>query len=1297
VDHQLTAVAAPTPDGWWREKTRWFVDRPKTVIAVLALLGIVVRQGWISTQPLSAGDWSWRAGGRIASFFPWPSFWDPSLGLGGANRFVNGFRFPVEALSGVLSQLGASWTFIERVLYFVPFAILLPVAGWLLAREIMGRTRWTLLTPLLLLGNTYFLVEANGEIPLALAEALGILVLFGFVRTMRQRSVGWACLTGILLGATCAFDIRPAYLCVVLMAMYFVVLALTSLDWHLLWRRTLLGTLTLGTFVALQAFWVVPLLTYHGNGAFPIPPTPDFPIITLAHGLTGVIAAWTGGVPAMNVPAPLNPAFMILPILALAPLLARRVTPQVIWLALAALCFAFLANTDNPPFGVIYDWMYAHIPGWNLFREGSKFLFVVGVAYAILIPITFKKAFDWVSSRSKGLRKSLARGGAVAALLGVVALSCSSIAVLESGSLASTTIPTSEPASFVALSKMLAQDARPGALLWFGQPMTTNGLQQHTFIIGTPIHPDEALTGQFSAANDVNDRDPFQLYCADTIVPFCYVDQLLFPYLARISGAGYVVVPGGNDVGMLPPGITRTWLRQQMTLMFGQPTLLGSSTTQLLVWRLPSPDAAVTGAAALAAVNGGTWTTPLVLPALEAMDIPATYSQSFDNTDYPASAATLPDSIAVLPRTDGGCVSAEPDSVAVMARSTQSSLNASIAGTSLTLPLLTVAARLPDWSLYGPVAIGPGEVPMSPLTPGTALGPCIAWSPLTKAVLAPLPSVISNVAVESGGQQVTASSSGTAVRWVELHRFYDHGWQLGGEPPVATGDGLFSLYHVDAVGSVTSQLTFSFSTTMWEPVGLLISGVVLIIALIIVVRDLRRRRGSGADHDISAPEVFLRPSVVGRWIASLGIAMLAVTALAVTVEWFGLPSVAPWTAFASDPYGLDVGYGAAAIGILILSVAIRVGAHLLRVRVTDRQVHAVRARAGLGAIATMVVISALLLSSCAGSPGDVQSLLTHGQQAGAASPIEGSSLEEAQLQSAANQPQLCIADYTRVLASSPDLVQAYVGRAGCYMSGGRNSAAAIHDYSKAISLSPATSSLFLLRANADRASGNLTAALSDYEQAGMVPSATPTQQLSAVTGLLAMDDYEAARTVYQEASQRDPGSSTVYVAAASIAIATGDEATAGRDYAAALKLATNTFEITQVLSRVCHQELLDHEYAQAIVDCTNDVQLSPAASGAYDDLSAAELAMGYPATALIDMNAAIGAWIGTVGPYAQPAGVDGYGLAQLYSARGWIEVQLHLISAAVADFKHAVVVLPAPAPDIRAQLEASISTAEAGS
>jgi tetratricopeptide (TPR) repeat protein len=1271
------------------------VERPRAVIVVIALLGIAVRQAWISAMPLAAGDWAWRSGSRLSAFFPWPSLWDSTLSLGGANRFLAAFRFPVYAVAGVLAHLGASWTLIEKVLFFIPFAALLPVAGWLLAREIMGRTRWTLLTPLLLLGNTYFLVEANGEIPLTLSEAIGVLALLGFLRSMRRRSAGWAAATGLLMAVACTFDIRPAYLCLVLMAMYFVILALTSPDWRIIRRRALLGALTVGTFVGTQAFWVLPLLTYHGNPGFPVPPTPDFSILTLGHGLSGVIALWTGGLPAVNVQAPLNPVFMILPILALTPLLARRLTPEVIWLGLAALVFALFVSTDNAPLGGVYDWMYAHVPGWNLFREGSKFLFVVGVAYAILIPIALRMAFEWAASRPPSRRRNTVRSGAAVALLGVVVLSSWSISVLESGKLQSTTNPTTMPASFSALSTMLVSDPRPGAVLWFGQPVTTEGLRHHTFIIASPTHPEVNLPGQFNPGNDVTHRDPFQLYCADNVVPYCYLDPQLFPYLTRISEAGYVVVPGGQATGTLPRGITRFWLQQQVASMFGQPVVLGSGATELLVWRLPAPAPAVTTAPAIAAVNGGTWAAPSVLPALAALDVPAAYSQSLDKGHYPASPAGLPDSIAVLPRADGGCTAASPASVAVMAQSTAPSLAAIVAGSHTTLPLLTVASRLSGWGVYGPVSIRSGEVPMAAVDTSTTLGPCIGWSRLAQAALAVRSNAVAHVAVEANGERLTATSLPDGDVWVELHRFHDPGWQLGGKPSAGTGDGLFNLYHLGAAAPAPSHLIFAFSTIGWERIGLIVSVLVVLAALIIAVRDWRRRRGV-PDDEISAPPVNLGPSTAGRWIASIGVAMLMATAVAVTVEWFGLPSAAPGTAIAADPYGLDVGYGATAIGFLIMSLVVRVAMHLLRVEEAQHSLPSLRLPTRVGATATMLVIVILVLTSCAQTPGDLQSMLSQAQQAGAVTPkIEGGSFEDARLQRAAHQPKLCIADYTQALAGFPQVVQGYVGRADCYISGGKNSAAAVHDYSQAISLSPANSSLLFRRAAADRASGNPAAAVTDYEAAGLAPGSPPSRQLSAIDGLLAMDEYAAARTVYQVAFERRPHSAIVQLAAADIAMATGADPAADQAFATALQFATNKGEVARVVARLCHHEVLRHLYTKAAIDCGNAAQIAPAASGAYDDLSATQLALGNPSTALVDINAAIGAWIGGTGVYAQAAGVDGLGLAQLYSARAWIEVQLHSISAAVADFQQAQLALPTPAPDVRARLKAAIATAEA--
>src|SRR5207245_7086909 len=113
-------------------------------------------------------------------------------------------------------------------------------------------------------------------------------------------------------------------LSVVLMALYFAVLAGFERGWHVLLRRALLSLIAGGVLLGTQAFWLLPLLTYHGNPGFPIPQAPNFNILTLGHGLTGTDAFWTGGKPSLLVQAPLNPVFMILPLVALTPLLARR-------------------------------------------------------------------------------------------------------------------------------------------------------------------------------------------------------------------------------------------------------------------------------------------------------------------------------------------------------------------------------------------------------------------------------------------------------------------------------------------------------------------------------------------------------------------------------------------------------------------------------------------------------------------------------------------------------------------------------------------------------------------------------------------------------------------------------------------------------------------------------------------------------------------------------------------------------------------------------------------------------------
>ncbi|MFZ0130226.1 MAG: tetratricopeptide repeat protein [Candidatus Dormiibacterota bacterium] len=1293
---------------WLTGKGRWITDRPWATVALLAVVGIGIRHAWLSPLPLSAGDWHWPDNQVLTSYSPWPSVWDGSLGLGGENRFSAAFRFPVLAASGLLSAIGIGWAFTEKFLYFVPFAVLLPVGGWLLAREIMGRTKWALLTPLILLGATYFMLEADGEVPLALGEVISFFVLVAFLRTVRTLSLRWALLTGLLLAVVAAYDVRPAYLCVLLMAMYFLIIAVSDRDRRVLLRRTLLGAAAGAVFIGTQAFWLVPLLTYHGSTGLPIPQAPNFNVISLGHGLAALDAFWTGGNPAQLVQAPLNPAYMILPLLAFTPMLMRRLRPEVLWLLVAALLFAFFAKTDNAPLGQIYDWMYLHVPGWKLFREGSKFLYIVTLAYAILIPIALASAFEWASANHTHLRARLVRRGAALGLVGVVALSAWSVVVLQSGSLGSTTSPTPEPTSFSALSQLLAADSRPGPVLWFGQPLIGDNIRNHHFLVASPTHPAVNLTGKF-AGTRVNQRDPFQLYCADNLIPYCYLDSPLFPYLTQMAGAGYIVVPGGQAVGSLPPGITRQWLQQQMSAMFGAPTVLGSGSTTLLVWRLSTTDPAVTTAPAIAVVDSGTWATTESLPALEALGLPAAYRESFDNNQYPVAPANLPDAVTVMPRFDNACQSDAPGSAALMVQSQSGSLPASIQTTvgsgAQTLQLLTPGGlpRAAGWGVYGPFSVATGNTTVSiNATSSTSLtpGPCVSWSSLTATALGARANAVTAIRLDSS-EQITVTTNADNGTWVELRRYYDPGWRLDTHKPLTLGDGLFNLYHLKASQSSSSTLAFAYSTLPYERIGDGITILVLIAAVWLTIRVPRRLRFVAAFKPLTVPDATFPPSRVATWVAGIGLAMLAVTAGAVTLEWFGIPSLLPEVPLAGDPYAIDVGYGGLAIGLLLLSVTIRfvTGAFSARTRLRAEHEPPAPSAATISRPATAVgsgvglLVVALVFASC-GSAGSVSpGLLSEAAQAGSVAPtILGSSLDDARLQRAARQPDLCISDYTTALQQFPGLLTAFVGRGDCYLNGGQNGAAAVHDYTAAIQLSPLQADLYLRRAVAYRVIGNLTAAIADYRTAALNPSATAGELLTAIDGLVAVSDYQDAQAVYNRALVLDPQSSLLYVAGGDLATALGSDQRAAADYANALALPG--VQVASVLAHECHAEVLQHNYSHALTDCASAAQLSSSGSGAYDDLAETNLSLGNLSAALKAIDQAISTFIGNVGPYAQPAGVDGFGLANLYAARGWIEIQQGAQQQAVVDFNTALSSLPSSAPDTRARIKAYIETAK---
>ena len=544
--------------------------------------------------------------------------------------------------------------------------------------------------------------------------------------------------------------------------------------------------------------------------------------------------------------------------------------------------------------------------------------------------------------------------------------------------------------------------------------------------------------------------------------------------------------------------------------------------------------------------------------------------------------------------------------------------------------------------------------------------------------------------------------AGVSGPWTELRQTYDPGWRLQGQAPTAVADGLFGLYHPAHPVTASRGFEFTFATLKWEHRGLVVSIVVLLIALLAIWRLARRERERPPP---AGRQVFLS-SRLAAVIGILGELCLALCGLAVIVSWFGIPSRFPSLAITSNPYNLDIVFGTVAVGLLAASLFVRLGTHFVhqvRARVpesvpatqpTRRKQFAVAA----GASAALAVVAA----SCgAVSSHSANQAVTAAQQAGATSRlVAGYTLQQAQIQGEANNTSKCIADYTTALKTYPRLAAAYFGRAQCYQSGGVNFPAAIHDYDRALALSPLNPQYLLGRASADQGLGNLGAAARDYRAAASAPAAAPNQALLAIDGLLNMDDVAIATEVFNLAASRYPADALIRLGAADIAAANGNDRQAAVIMAQAANLArssTDPVEMVWVLGRMCGFQVLNQQYQQALGTCQNAVQQATAsgqdASGAFDNLSAVQASLGQLDAAIASLTSAIGAFQGNVGPDAQPAGVDGFGLAYLYEARGRLYIEAHQPQKAMADYQLARASLPSGLADFAARLRSDVAAA----
>ncbi|MGC8481884.1 MAG: tetratricopeptide repeat protein, partial [Acidimicrobiales bacterium] len=666
----------------------------------------------------------------------------------------------------------------------------------------------------------------------------------------------------------------------------------------------------------------------------------------------------------------------------------------------------------------------------------------------------------------------------------------------------------------------MSHDTKPGQVLWFGAPaFVTTDLTKHGYNLSSPTHPLDILTGNVNAQVAAR-SDPFQTFCNSFTQAFCYLNTSIFPYLIHQTNTRYIVSPKGSSLTKLSGGVSSGWLKSKISDMFGAPKVLGSGSTAIYLWHIPTQYSAVRNYPAVGEVYGGPWTLAQDLPIIRAFHLQVSFTATFNEPFQPVAKGVLPSSVAIDPYvTKLGYRNLVTGSYAVTAASQASQISVTVDGVPRTLPRLTTLPNSGGMSAYGPITLAPGTRTVS--SPTVALGPAVEWSALARYALH-TPAIFAGPSTAPNAQSYAANIAHPVGPWYELAVSYDAGWRIGAHFTTAYGGQLFNLFHLTRA---PSHLVFTYSSYRFQLIGIAIAVLALIGALLLVWGS-RRWHWRDLGSEIRLPE--LRSDLLAPSIGKIAVAMMALALLTQAYDFVGIPSRYPWTALGSNPYALPSIFLFIGSAAALVSIGYRILRHLLgdHLRLTVN----VRSPRGKRRGLIPYGILSILVSSCSLLPSStVSQNIALAQSAGATSPhLIGSSISDAQLNYLAKNAEGCISNYTTALAQYPTLPSLYVGRSRCYSSADINSLnGVLNDAKRAHALDPTNANYLYSVGQAEIEAGQYQNAYQTYLELAQAPNVTPQLLRSIISFLISSAQETYAYDAYAIAAARFPNNPIV--------------------------------------------------------------------------------------------------------------------------------------------------------------------------
>jgi len=370
----------------------------------LFFISIVIYNSWLSFDVFSSGDYWFNFSETTENFLNY-SVWLNNINIGQINLSANMLFW--NFFPGIFGYFGFDSNVSDKFLIFWPFIFVTPLASFFLAKKILKNNIASIISALVYCFNTYFLaINTQGHFSLTLAATFAPLALLFFMEALDRENIKYSLLTTIFLFIVGSYDFRIFYIEIFIIVGYFIfhLFNYKQFEKKSTLKKTRIFLIMAISITLLNVYWMLPMAKTGSLTENQVLSRDLIPFsLDIKKTLTLFHPFWTGSIPKWFDDQEIHSYFWLIPIFAFAGLWLNRKNKKILFFGFVALAGVFLAKQESGPFGDLYTWLFKKFPGFNAFREASKFYFAIALSYSILIGAFVK--WLWEEGGSYKFRK----------------------------------------------------------------------------------------------------------------------------------------------------------------------------------------------------------------------------------------------------------------------------------------------------------------------------------------------------------------------------------------------------------------------------------------------------------------------------------------------------------------------------------------------------------------------------------------------------------------------------------------------------------------------------------------------------------------------------------------------------------------------------------------------------------------------------------------------------------------------------------------------------------------------------